>query len=414
MSITQSVSSHGSGAASAAPAGQPVNYSLGIGYLRAFIVVLVVAHHAVLAYDSYAPPAGGSLLGPARWWRAFPIVDPHRSAALSIFVGFNDIFFMSLMFFLSGLFVWSSLRRKGAGTFLRDRALRLGVPFLFAAALIAPLAYYPTYLQSGAHGGVGGFLKVWFAQGDWPAGPAWFVWVLLMFDCIAALLFAAMPRAGEILARFASQASLHPVRFFALLVTVSAAAYLPMVLVFGPFDWFDFGPFFLQKSRALHYLVYFFAGVAVGAFGIERGLLAPDGKLARRWWLWAIRAPIAFVVAGFLGVMAMAPQNAAHPYLWGTIAGGGFVLACAVLGFAFLAVFVRFARKRGPIFDSLRDNSYGIYLVHYAFVSWLQYALLPAAWPGLAKGCIVFLSALTLSWITVAALRRIPRVASVV
>ena len=37
---------------------------------------------------------------------------------------------MSLMFFLSGLFVPSSLARKGSGTFLSDRFLRIGLPLI--------------------------------------------------------------------------------------------------------------------------------------------------------------------------------------------------------------------------------------------------------------------------------------------
>ena len=32
-------------------------YNVAIGYLRAFIPVLVVAHHAALAYHPFAPPA---------------------------------------------------------------------------------------------------------------------------------------------------------------------------------------------------------------------------------------------------------------------------------------------------------------------------------------------------------------------
>jgi len=90
-------------------------------------------------------------------------------------VGFNDIFFMSLMFFLSGLFVWQSLQRKGAAHFLRDRALRLGLPLVVAAAVVAPIAYYPAYIQTGLRGGITGYWQQWRALGNWPAGPAWFV-----------------------------------------------------------------------------------------------------------------------------------------------------------------------------------------------------------------------------------------------
>ena len=60
---------------------------------------------------------------------------PHDWAGLGLFTGFNDDFFMSLMFFISGLFVWSSLQRKGSASFVRDRLRRLGIPFLFATGM---------------------------------------------------------------------------------------------------------------------------------------------------------------------------------------------------------------------------------------------------------------------------------------
>jgi hypothetical protein len=52
--------------------------NLAIGYLRAFITLLVLAHHAILAYHPFAPPRGAALNGPARWWQAFPVVDSQR------------------------------------------------------------------------------------------------------------------------------------------------------------------------------------------------------------------------------------------------------------------------------------------------------------------------------------------------
>ena len=67
--------------------------------------------------------------------------------------------------------------------------------------------------------------------------------------------------------------------------------------------------------------------------------------------------------------------------------------------------------KRGKIWDSLNANAYGMYLIHYVLVSWLQYALLRSSLPGIAKGSLVFLGTLDLSWSVTAALRRIPAVA---
>ena len=190
--------------------------------------MLVVAHHAALAYHPYAPAPPTSPTAIPRVWQAFPVVDPQRSTVFPLLVGFNDIFFMALMFFVSGLFVWTSLQRKGAGNFLRDRALRLGLPFVAAAAVVAPLAYYPTFLQSGAAGGFTGFWKQWLSLGNWPSGPAWFVWVLLAFDAIVAGLFLLLPNWGEIVGRISSGADRRPVLFFVMLLLLSGVVYVPL------------------------------------------------------------------------------------------------------------------------------------------------------------------------------------------
>jgi len=91
-----------------------------------------------------------------------------------------------------------------------------------------------------------------------------------------------------------------------------------------------------------------------------------------------------------------------------------FAASCAASSFAFLALFLRFARSRSSTFDSLARNSYGIYLVHYAFVSWLQLALIGTAMPSVLKFSIVTSGAVAASWLTTVAIRRVPGVARVV
>jgi surface polysaccharide O-acyltransferase-like enzyme len=79
-----------------------------------------------------------------------------------------------------------------------------------------------------------------------------------------------------------------------------------------------------------------------------------------------------------------------------------------------LAAFRRFADAPTPALTSLSRNAYGIYLVHYGFVMWLQYALLTAAIPAAAKAAVVLSGALAASWTATAVLRRIPAVARVI
>jgi len=376
-----------------------------IGYLRMFLTLLVVLHHTVLAYHTYAPPAAASLVAEPRMWQAFPVADAHRTPGLELLIGFNDTFFMSLMFLISGLFAWPSLVRKGAGAFARDRMLRLGLPFVACAGALAPLAYYPAYLQSHTHDG---FWNEWLRLGNWPAGPAWFLWVLLAFGCVAALLTGLAPRWGDALGRITGRLSSAPIKYFFALLAASALVYLPMGAAFDPTRWMSFGPFFVQISRLLQYALYFFAGAGLGAYGADRGILARDGKLALRWPLWIGASLISYVFAivMFLTIMATIPKGGPSPLL---MAAGNFtfVLTCASASFAMIAVFLRFARNAHRAADSLSDNAYGIYLYHYVAVSWLELAIVNARLPGIAKAGIVFAAATLASWGVSAAMRAV-------
>jgi peptidoglycan/LPS O-acetylase OafA/YrhL len=386
--------------------------NIAIGYLRAFVTVLVLAHHAVLAYCTFVPPPAASLTTQPHLWSAFPISDSARFPLFDLLVGFNDSFFMALMFLLSGLFVWNSLTGKGTGIFLKDRALRLGVPFVVAAALLAPLAYYPSYLQTGASG-LSGFWQQWRSLGNWPAGPAWFVWVLLAFDCVAAGIFVLAPKFGKKLGERLSGISRRPFAFFLSLFAISAAVYRPMELKFNAFYWNAFGPFFVQTARVVHYFVYFLLGIGLGAYGINRGLLAADGKLARRPWLvWSNVAIFAFMANIVIAITAM--RLAGSSRIWEAAAAITFTLSCAASSLFLISVFTKYMQRRRAIWDSLSSNAYGMYLIHYPFSSWLQYALLKTHMPAIAKGSLVFLGTLALSWTVTAALRQIPAVRKIV
>jgi peptidoglycan/LPS O-acetylase OafA/YrhL len=388
--------------------------NLPVGYLRAFLTLLVVAHHSALCYMPEAPPIAVSMLSGPKWWGAFPVVDSNRWEGFSILVGFDDAFFMSAMFLLSGLFVWKSLQRKGPGQFLRDRFLRLGVPFVLAALFIAPLCYYPAYLQMRMTYGPGpeplSYWQTWFSLGIWPAGPAWFLWVLLAYDCAAATLFALVPDAVTRLG--AKIASIdRPIVLFAGLATVSAVAYIPMVEHYGPIYTYVHGPFAAQASRVFHYFVYFLAGLLIGMSGIDASLFRAGGRLSRRWLPWTAAAAVigAIMLEVYVAMMA-------HPFshLYRLVWGFAFTLSCAASTFAAIACFEHLVKHSRPVLDSLRDNAYGIYLVHIAFVTWLQYAMLTLPLPAVVKGLTVMILATLLSWGTTLALRRIPAVARII
>ena len=78
---------------------------------RSFLTLVVVLHHAVIPYTFFGHQ------------------DPKTWIGFDVIVTATDSFFMAAFFFLSGLFVWPSLSRKSTATHLRDRLLRLGLPF---------------------------------------------------------------------------------------------------------------------------------------------------------------------------------------------------------------------------------------------------------------------------------------------
>jgi glucan biosynthesis protein C len=381
--------------------------SLALNNMRAVVILIVLAFHSFLAYIDFLPTAPFHFDQPPYEWQAFPIIDSQRWFGFDVFCAWQDVCLMPFMFFLSGLFVWPSLIRKGSGTFLSDRFVRIGVPCILAVIFLTPIAYYPTYRVTAVDPSVTAYWRHWLSLPFWPSGPQWFLWHLLALNILATGLHRLAPQWGELLGRLASSARMHPARYCVGLIAASALAYVPLAIAFTPWAWAHYGPFGVQLSHPLHYAVYFFAGLSVGAYGIERGLLALDGMLARRWAIW-----LAAALAGFLLWIAptalIMAEGGNSPLGLQIAAGLGFVLACASGCFFFAATFLRFATGRLRMFDSLSDNAYGMYLVHYVFVVWLQYALLEAALFAVAKAAIVFGITLLMSWAITAAIRGVP------
>ena len=364
---------------------------------RTFLILLVLLHHAVIPYTYYGHTDIQSLL------------------AFDGIVVFNDSYFMAAMFLLSGLFVWPSLNRKGISHFLRDRLLRLGLPFAVCAIFLMPVAYYAIELRE--HGSsFGAFWWKTVTTGPWPSGPAWFVGVLLVFDVAAAIVYRVMPGCIEALGRLSCASLMRPAYAFWALFAASVVAYIPIDLYFGPGRWFTFGPFAIQASRILLYLLYFFAGVGIGSTKFELGLLSRDGGLARQWLVWLAASVLSYsciVVLLYVKHNDVADMN--HLPLWWRLAHTtAFVCFSAAQTFSLLALFLRFDSKGTSLLDPLRESAFGIYLIHYVPVLWLQYALFGASLApaeqetAVLKALIAFVLTLAISWAATAALRKIP------
>lgn len=376
--------------AHAAPRAKARNLSL--DRARTFLTLVVLLHHAVIPYTYFGH------------------TDPASWAGFDVVVLATDSFFMAMFFFLSGLFTWPGIARKAPSVFLRDRLLRLGLPFAIAAFTVIPLAYYAIALR---HDPGLSFTAFWWKTitvGPWPSGPIWFVWVLLAFDLTASLLYRVSARLVDPGNRVSLRGFDQPAVFWLLLVVVTAIAYVPALLYFGGSKWFELGPFSVQASRILLYFAYFFIGVSVGAANFDRGILSAGGQLAKQRWLWVIATLIAYCLMwGMIYIKREILGNPdPQPHWYQAIYGTFFVLFSGSILLAILAFFLH-QKSPGPnLLDRMQADAYGIFLVHYPIALWIQYALFDYSLPAIVKAAIGFVLTVILSWGLTAALRKIP------
>ena len=205
---------------------------------------------------------------------------------------------------------------------------------------------------------------------------------------------------------------------FVVFLIVSTAAYMPMHLGFGDTDWLELGhfPLPIQTSRILLYAAYFLAGIGVGTISLRSGLIAENGELARRWPVWSAFAVVFYVV---ILVLVYAHHNwvadfDSPPLLWKVVYGLAFATFSAAMAFAVPAIFLRFAESGWRQLDALQPSAYGVYLLHYIFIIWLQYAVYDFLLPAGVKFAIVFAGTLAISWALTVMLRRIPVVARMI
>ena len=211
--------------------------NLAVKNLKGVVIVIVLVFHSVLAYLSFSPAASFAFNDPPYRWLSIPIVDSERWFGFDLFCALQDLYLMTLMFFISGLFVWPSLARKGSRTFLFERALRLALPFCLVVGLLMPLAYYPVYRLTAADTSFAAYREHFLALPFWPSGPPWFLGVLLVFNLAAALVYQLSRNAGDVL----PLRSVCPRRFVIVLLLASAVAYVPLALMFTPWRWTQFG-----------------------------------------------------------------------------------------------------------------------------------------------------------------------------
>jgi glucan biosynthesis protein C len=145
------------------------------------------------------------------------IKNPETSKALSRFIWWLHQWRLPLLFFISGVGIHFSLRRRTIRAFIGERFVRLFIPLLFAMFFTIPLQVYFERLQRGKfHGSYWDFYpSVWslvpYPEGTLTWSHMWFVAYLFVFCLLLLPVFSALkkPALADMKEKLASKFS-HP------------------------------------------------------------------------------------------------------------------------------------------------------------------------------------------------------------
>ena len=156
-----------------------------IDNLRVAVIAGVIVHHVATAY-----------VLDVDWYYQERTSNAATEAAVAAVILPASLFAMAVLFLLAGLLAQRSLRRDGAGKFLRRRLLRLGVPLVVYTFLIGPATSVAGARAEGdpAAADVGTLFITELRELD--TGPLWFVAALLVFSVAYVAWRSARPSRG--------------------------------------------------------------------------------------------------------------------------------------------------------------------------------------------------------------------------
>lgn len=365
------------------------------------LITLVVIFHLAVTY------------GASGFWPYREVVDPDEATSLvfTLFTALNGPYVVGAFFLIAGYFTPGSYDRKGFGSFLGSRLVRLGIPFLFYVLVIDPLIYWG--IKAALYGYSGSF---WSYLGEHfrgyrslGVGPLWFVEGLLIVTILYSLLrLVANSRPLAIPPPNPAQRDAPPpsnkiIVLFALglgIATFALRIWLPVGSLLEVLS--------LPISQFPQYVGLFFAGNLAYRRNWFLGIPDRTGKL---WFgvalfFMLVLFPLMFLLGGAL-------EGNTEPYMgglhwqsfaysvWEQFVGVGMILALLVF-------FRRRFSRQGRMARELSACTYTVYFIHAPVLVFLGLALRNIALPPLLKWALVAPAAVVLCFALAYLLKRIP------
>ncbi|HWR22793.1 MAG TPA: acyltransferase family protein [Feifaniaceae bacterium] len=130
-------------------AGARVPRNFGLDWLRTGCILMLFPFHTARIFDKWEPN----------------YIKDAVNAFSSWFVLLSSYWLMPLMFCIAGISAYYALKKRAPGEYVKERVLRLAVPFLFGVVFIVPIQGYLARVQQyGYTGGYLNFLPSYFTD----------------------------------------------------------------------------------------------------------------------------------------------------------------------------------------------------------------------------------------------------------
>ncbi len=366
-----------------------------IDNIRILLVILVILHHLAITYGAEGP-----------WNYTEHQADMIASTVLTLFVAINEAFFMGFYFLIAAYFVPRSLERKGGKQFVKERFLRLGVPFAFQILIVAPLlSCFLGFTVWGAEGSIWTYIRdYWMRYELLDTGPLWFLEALLIFSVVYALWWRLANRPAQKAGSDGAAPGNLAVALFALAVGLVTF----VVRIWLPVGW-SFAPMGLQFPHFPQYIALF----VVGIVAYRRGWLSAISQDATRGRLWGrvvalliVLAPILFVAGGALEGSTADFRGGLH---WQALTYALWEqFLCVGLVISLLVWFRRAYDRRGKLGRELSASAYATYIFHASAVVLITVGLRSIELYPLLKFALAALICLPLCFLVGGMVRRLP------
>jgi glucan biosynthesis protein C len=349
-----------------------------LDWLRVIAFGLLIYYHAAIAFIPDGMPM---------------IQNQEISLSLQVMAAFLHEFRLALLFLISGVGVFFALRHRNRTQFMRERSVRLLVPFVFGLLVIVPPMVFLEKRFIGDITGdlLGSFVEFYFAlftDGVYPSGHLswhhyWFIAYLFLFCVIAWPIFAYFKRADgrvRLLSwsrRLSRGAYLYTAIIPLAVVEIALRARYP-----------GFPDLIHDWARFSQFLMIFITGYVLASSTLLldraeklRSVSFSLATLASATLFALFWSPDASGFAssidgnnGFLAYMGICVLRVANVWFW--------LLTC--LGYA-----GRYLQRPSRILSYLNNAIYPLFCLHLTVIVALEYLIVPLGWSMWVKYLVI-------------------------